>query len=100
MSDERFVKHAYYVHFNKRLNLEHPVAFSEKMQWLKLYDRKPEYTTMVDKYAVKEYVAQRIGEQYIIPTLGVWEKFDDIDFDELAKKFTAWCLWTEKNGRF
>ena len=64
-----------------------PKTFSEKLQWLKLYDRKPEYTTMVDKYAVKEYVANIIGREYIIPTLGVWDRPEDIDWDCLPQKF-------------
>lgn len=64
-----------------------PKTFSEKLQWLKLYDRKPEYTTMVDKYAVKEYVAKIIGKEYIIPTLGVWDRPEDIDWDSLPQKF-------------
>ena len=69
------------------MNWKNPKTFSEKLQWLKLYDRRPEYTTMVDKYAVKEYVAKIIGEEYIIPTLGVWDRLEDIDWDSLPKKF-------------
>ena len=69
------------------MNLRNPKRFSEKLQWLKLYDRKPEYTTMVDKIAVKNYVANIIGKEYVIPTLGVWNHFDDIDFDGLPDKF-------------
>ena len=91
MSDEKFLKYAYRVHLGKKLDLEHPVTFNEKMQWLKLYDRRPEYTTMVDKYAVKQYVAEKIGEEYIIPTLGVWDTFDDIDFDTLPEQFVLKC---------
>lgn len=75
----------------KKMNLENPTTYNEKLQWLKLYDRRPEYTTMVDKYAVKEYVANIIGEEYIIPTLGVWDKFDDIDFDLLPDQFVLKC---------
>lgn len=71
----------------KELNLDNPQTFSEKLQWLKLYNRKPEYTQMVDKYEAKKYVARIIGEEYIIPTLGVWDKFDDIDFDSLPNQF-------------
>lgn len=69
------------------INWKNPHTFTEKLQWLKLYNRKPEYTTMVDKYAVKEYVAKKIGEEYIIPTLGVWDKPDDIDWDSLPNQF-------------
>ncbi len=71
----------------KKLNLGQPETFNEKLQWLKLYDRKPEYTTMVDKYAVKEYVAGIIGDKYIIPTLGVWDRPEDIDWDVLPERF-------------
>lgn len=69
------------------MDWENPKTYSEKLQWLKLYDRKPEYTTMVDKYAVKEYVTKIIGEEYIIPTLGVWDRPEDIDWDSLPDKF-------------
>lgn len=69
------------------MDWKNPKTFSEKLQWLKLYDRKPEYTTMVDKYAVKEYVASIIGEEYIIPTIGVWDRPEDIDWDSLPQKF-------------
>lgn len=75
----------------KKLNLDKPVTFNEKIQWLKLYDRKPEYSKMVDKYEVKKYVADVIGEQYVIPVLGVWDKFDDIDFDKLPDQFVLKC---------
>lgn len=71
----------------EKLNLKNPKTFNEKLQWLKLYNRKPEYTTMVDKYAVKEYVAKKIGTEYIIPTLGVWNKADDIDWEKLPNQF-------------
>ena len=69
------------------INWKNPQTFTEKLQWLKLYNRKPEYTKMVDKYAVKEYVAKKIGEEYIIPTLGVWDKPEDIDWDSLPNQF-------------
>lgn len=68
-----------------------PKTFNQKLQWLKVYDRKPIYTTMVDKYEAKKYVAEIIGEEYIIPTLGVWDKFEDIDFDALPDQFVLKC---------
>ena len=71
----------------KKLNLTNPQTFCEKIQWLKLHDRKPEYSLMVDKYLVKKYVASIIGEEYIIPTLGVWDSPDDIDFSQLPNQF-------------
>lgn len=73
------------------LDLDSPKTFNEKLQWLKLHDNNPLYTTMVDKYAVKQYVAEKIGEQYIIPTLGIWEHFDEIDFDKLPNQFVLKC---------
>lgn len=91
MSDEQYLKILYRSRIGHELNLDNPKTFNEKLQWLKLYDRKPEYTMMVDKYAVKKYVADKIGEQYIIPTLGVWDKFEDIDFNQLPDQFVLKC---------
>lgn len=86
-NDELYLKILFRCFMQKTLNLKDPKTFSEKLQWLKLYNRKSEYTTMVDKYAVKEYVANIIGEEYIIPTLGVWDTPNDIDWDSLPEKF-------------
>lgn len=72
-------------------NLKTPKIFSEKLQWLKLHDRRNEYTQMVDKIAAKDYVAGKIGGEYIIPTLGVWDKAEDIDFESLPDKFVLKC---------
>ncbi|MBR0277326.1 MAG: glycosyl transferase [Clostridia bacterium] len=87
ISDMQYLKLFYRLKFNKELNLENPQTFNEKMQWIKLYDRKPEYTVMVDKYAVKKYIADKIGEEYVIPLIGVWDKYDDIDFAKLPNQF-------------
>ena len=73
------------------LNLRNPQTFNEKLNWLKLYNRNPLYTTLVDKYTVKKWVADKIGEQHVVPTLGVWEKFDDIDFNKLPNQFVLKC---------
>ena len=91
MDDKTYLKIAYRIKMGKKLDLDNPVTFNEKLQWLKLYNRRPEYTTMVDKYAVKKWVAEQIGEEYIIPTLGVWTHFDEIDFDKLPKQFVLKC---------
>lgn len=80
MPDTLYLKCKYSVELGGKLNLSNPQTFNEKLQWLKLHDRNPLYTIMVDKYEVKKWVADKIGEEYIIPTLGVWDKFDDIDF--------------------
>lgn len=85
--DRLYLKMLFRLRVGYRLNLDNPKTFNEKLQWLKLYNRKPEYTAMVDKYLVKDYVAKTVGEQYVIPTLGVWDKFDDIDFSQLPDKF-------------
>ncbi len=89
--DDLYVKHLYKAYFGKEPDLENPQTFNEKLQWLKLYDRRPEYTIMVDKYAAKKWVADRIGEEYIIPTIGVWNHFDEIDFDKLPDQFVLKC---------
>lgn len=77
--------------FNKDLNLTNPKTFNEKIQWLKIYDRNKEYVSMVDKIDVKNVVANIIGNEFIIPTIGVWDSFDDIDFDLLPNEFVLKC---------
>ncbi len=91
LNDEKYTKLKYRAYMKKKLNLENPVTYNEKIQWLKLYDHNPLYTTLVDKYEVKNYVANLIGEEYIIPTLGVWDSFDDIDFNSLPEQFVLKC---------
>lgn len=71
----------------KNLNLNNPQTYNEKIQWLKLYDNSPLKTKLSDKYLVREWVKEQIGEEYLIPLLGVWDNFDDIDFDKLPEKF-------------
>ncbi|ONI37874.1 glycosyl transferase [Candidatus Epulonipiscium fishelsonii] len=68
-------------------NLNNPKTFNEKLQWLKLHDRNPRYTKLVDKYEVRKYIAKKIGKEYLIPLLGVWDNFDEIDFDKLPNQF-------------
>lgn len=89
--DSLYLKMKYRASFYKKLNLRSPQTYNEKLQWLKLYDRKPEYTDMVDKYEVKKYIADRIGQEYIIPTLGIWERVEDIDFEALPNQFVLKC---------
>lgn len=95
--DEKYIKIKYKLEMNQKFNLKEPRTFNEKLQWLKLYDRKPEYTKMVDKYEAKKYVANIIGKKYIIPTLGVWDKFEDIEFDKLPKQFVLKPTHTSGN---
>ena len=91
MSDRFYLKVAFRARMRKRLNLENPQTFNEKLQWLKLYNRLPLYTKLVDKFEVKTIVEKIIGSKYIIPTLGVWDNFDDINFNELPNKFVLKC---------
>lgn len=91
IDDEKYIKFIYFFCFWKKLNLNNPQTYSEKLQWIKLYDRRNIYTTIVDKYSVKEYVASIIGEEYIIPTIGVWDRFEDIDINKLPDSFVLKC---------
>ncbi len=86
-SDKRFLQIKFRLEMGQKLDLDNPKTFNEKLQWLKLYNRKSEYTTMVDKYAVKDYVANIIGKEHIIPTLGLWNSVDEIDWDTLPNQF-------------
>lgn len=90
-NEEEYIKVYFRLAMGKIPNLRNPQTFSEKLQWLKLYDRRPEYTMMVDKYAVKEYVSKTIGGQYVIPALGVWDKPESIDFAKLPNQFVLKC---------
>lgn len=87
MPDDLYLKLMYKVQMGRELNLDEPRTFNEKLNWLKLHDRNPLYTTLVDKYRMKQWVADRIGEQYVIPTLAVWDSADDIDLAELPDRF-------------
>lgn len=71
----------------EKLHMEAPVTYNEKIQWIKLYDKNPLYTMLSDKYKVCDWVADKIGEEYLIPLYGVWDHFDDIDFSRLPKQF-------------
>ena len=95
--DEKYITIKYKLEMNQKLNLKEPKTFNEKLQWLKLYDRNPEYTKMVNKYEAKKYVADIIGQEYIISTLGVWDKFEDIEFDKLPKQFVLKPTHTSGN---
>lgn len=91
VSDKKYIEILYKQRMGRNINIENPQTFNEKLQWLKLYDREPEYTKMVDKYEVKKYVADIIGEEYIIPTIDIVDKFDDIDFEKLPNQFVIKC---------
>ncbi len=91
MSDKTYLQCKWWVNNGKKLDLENPVTFNEKLQWLKLYNRNPMYTTMVDKYEAKKYVANIISDEHIIPTLGIYDSVEDIDFDSLPNQFVLKC---------
>ena len=98
MPDEMYLKFKYSLSMHKKLDLVDPQTFNEKLQWLKLHDRRPEYTMMVDKYVVRKYIADTIGEEYLIPLLGVWDKPEDIDFDKLPDQFVLKCNHNSGTG--
>ncbi len=91
LQDKLYLKWKYKLLIGKKLDLKNPKLLSEKLQWLKLYNRNPEYTEMVDKYEVRNYIENKIGKQYLIPLVGVYDKFDDIDVDKLPNKFVIKC---------
>lgn len=91
MPDEEYLKKMYLAKKGVNLDLNQPKTFNEKLQWLKLHDRNPEYTVMVDKAEVKPYVSDKVGEKYIIPTLGIWNRAEDIDFSRLPQQFVLKC---------
>ncbi len=98
MPDEQFLRFQFRAQVGRWPDLEHPKTFNEKLQWLKLYDRRPEYTIMADKYRVREYIKEKIGEEYLIPLLGVWDDPDEIDFDTLPEQFVLKCNHNSGKG--
>lgn len=98
LPDTPYLKLLYKFKTGHTLNLKHPKTFTEKIQWLKLYNRQPEYTKMVDKYLAKHYVEDLICKDYIIPTLGIWDKPEDIDWDILPEKFVLKTTHGGGNG--
>ena len=91
LSDEEFLKKVFPKYMGYPLDLENPKTFSEKLQWLKVNYREPVQTVMVDKHEAKNFIAHRVGDQYIIPTLAVWNSVEDIDFDALPNQFVLKC---------
>lgn len=91
LPDKEYLEKIFKASMGYSLSLENPQTFNEKLQWLKFYDRKPAYTMMVDKYKVRAYIKETIGEEYLIPLLGVWDKAEDIDFDKLPNQFVLKC---------
>ena len=98
LPDRVYLEKAYKAYFHKKLDLNQPKTFNEKLQWLKLYDRRPEYTIMADKYLVRKYIAKTIGEEYLIPLLGVWDTPEQIDFNVLPDQFVLKCNHNSGKG--
>ena len=91
LSDKVYLKLQYRANLGKKLNLKDPQTFNEKLQWLKLYNRKPLFTEMVDKYAARKFVSKRIGEEFLVPLIGAWGSAEEIDFDTLPEQFVLKC---------
>lgn len=91
LPDKLYLSLQYRCRMGRKLHLDNPQTFNEKIQWLKIHDRNPLYPTLVDKVAVKEWAAAKIGEEYIIPTLAVWDSVDGIDLDALPERFVLKC---------
>ena len=91
MSDKYYLTVLWEMVMGYPIDWKHPNTFNEKLQWLKLYDRNPLYTTLVDKFRMKQWAADRIGEKYIIPTLSIFDSVDKIDFNALPDKFVLKC---------
>lgn len=91
LSDKAYLRLTYRIRFGKKLCLDYPETFNEKLQWLKLHDHNPNYIKMVDKINAKDYAASIIGKEYIIPTIGVYDYFDEIDFEDLPNQFVLKC---------
>lgn len=91
MPDRLYLEWMYEIRMGEQLHLDDPQTFNEKLNWLKLYDRRNEYTQMADKYEVRQYIADKIGEEYLIPLLGVWNSVDEIDPASLPDQFVLKC---------
>ena len=91
VKDKAYIKMQYRANTGHKLDLKNPVTYTDKINYIKLYDRNPTYISLVDKYEVKKYISDTIGEQYVINTLGVWDSVDDIDWDSLPNQFVIKC---------
>ncbi len=96
--DKLYLSWRYFIIFGKRINWKNPQTYNEKLQWLKIYDRNPLYAIMADKYLVKDYVAKILGNEYIIPTIGVWDRPEDIDWETLPEQFVLKCNHNSGTG--
>lgn len=87
LSDRVYISLFYFFTFHRRIDLKNPQTYNEKLQWLKLNDKHSEYTQLVDKYKSREVVSKIVGDEYLIPLLGVWDSFEEIDFSTLPNQF-------------
>lgn len=87
LPDKIYLQLQYYKYFKKFINFKHPKTFNEKLQWLKLNDKKPQYTELVDKYQFKKVISQKLGEEFVVPLINVYDQADEIDFDQLPNQF-------------
>ena len=91
LPDKWYLKWYYKKVFGRKLDLDNPKTLNEKIQWLKLHDRNPLYHQLIDKYEAKKIIASKIGEEYVIPTLGIYDRFEEIDFEQLPNQFVLKC---------
>lgn len=98
--DEFFLKKKFQITFNRKLNLNNPQSINEKIQWLKLFNRRHEYTKLVDKIKLKDYVKQKLGENFVVPLIAEWSNPEDIDFNNLPDKFVLKCNHNSGLGMF
>ena len=91
LPDKQYLKILGHARLNQSFNIDNPTTYNEKIQWLKLYDRKEEYSNLVDKLKVRDFITETIGSEYLIPLIGVWDKFEDIDFEALPNQFVLKC---------
>lgn len=91
LPDKFYLKFVFWIKTGRKLNLKNPTGFNEKQNWLKLYDKHPEHTPLVDKIAVRDHITKELGEGYLFPLLGYWKSYDDIDFSKLPNRFVLKC---------
>ena len=91
LPDKLYLSLLYEVRTGKKISWKNPKSFNEKLNWLKLYDRRPEYVKMADKYEVRDYIKEKLGDEYLIPVLGVWDNVEEIDFSKLPQQFVLKC---------
>lgn len=100
LKDEEYLKRKFKAYMGKELDLNNPKTFNEKMQWLKLNNRKPQYTIMADKLKVRSFIAEKIGKEYLIPYIGSWENTSEINFEQLPNSFVIKCKLSGKFYHF